>query len=72
MSPDKIPPNSSPSMENICYNDGAVPTKRAGFARITAASLGPTPIRDMVDFIQIGKEDEFLVVHGGNLYRKTL
>ena len=69
MSPDKIPPNSSPSMENMNYNDGAIPTKRNGFARITATSWGATPIRGTFEFYMIGVSAPiFLVAHGGKIY----
>lgn len=70
VSPDKIDPSASPSMQNMCYM-GGVPSKRPGFSRINAESLGPTPIRDMANFIQIGKEDVFLVVQGGRLFKKN-
>jgi len=70
MSPDKIPANSSPSLENVNFNDGAIITKRLGFSRPYSASLGPTPIRLMTEF-KTGGVTEFLVVCGGNLFKKN-
>ena len=69
MSPDKIPPSASPNMENICYADGAIPTKRFGASRVTATSWGPTPIRGAFEFYIIGSSVPiFLVAHGGKIY----
>ena len=70
LSPDKIPSSASPDMQNICYNDGAIPTKRFGFARPYSASLGITPIRLMTEF-KTGGVTEFLAVCGGSIYKKN-
>jgi len=70
LSPDKIPPNSSPSMENLNYNEGAVISKRYGYSKISEASLAPTPIRAMTEF-KTGGVTEFLVVCGGSLFKQN-
>ena len=70
MSPDKIPSNSSPDMENMNYSAGSIPTKRLGFSRPYSASLGPTPIRLATEF-KTGGVTELLVVCGGSLYKKN-
>ena len=70
LSPDKIPPNSSPDMVNMNYDSGSVPTKRFGFARPYSASLGTTPIRLMTEF-KTGGVTEFLAVCGGSIYKKN-
>ena len=70
MSPDKIPSNSSPDIENINYDDGGILTKRFGFSRLYEDSLGPTPIRLMTEF-STGGNEEFLIVCGGNLFKKN-
>lgn len=70
MSPDKIPPSSSPSMENINFSDGAIPTKRFGASRVNAVSWGATPIRGTFEFYLIGTPTPiFLVAHGGKIYK---
>lgn len=69
LSPDKINPSSSPDMENICYNDGSIPTKRFGFNRVNATSWGTTPIQGTFEFYMIGVSAPiFLVAHGGKIY----
>ena len=70
MSPDKIPTNSSPDMENINYNDGGIPTKRFGFSKLSEIVINPTPIRLMTEF-KTGGVTEFLVVCGGSLFKKN-
>lgn len=71
VSSDQISPNSSPSMENCSYDEGGIPGKRMGFSRTHAITLGPTPIRDMVEFAQIGQATEFLVICGGGLFKQN-
>lgn len=69
VSADQIAPNQSPDMLNCSYDDGGVPTKRMGFARVTAASWGDTPIRGLHEYWRIGATEAiFLVAHGGKLY----
>lgn len=69
LTPDRIPPSSSPDMENVNY-DGAIPNKRNGFTRITATSWGATPIRGTFEFYMIGVAAPiFLVAHGGKIYK---
>ena len=69
MSPDKIPPNSSPNMSDMNYNDGAIPTKRFGASRVNAVSWGATPIQGTFEFYLIGVTAPiFLVAHGGKIY----
>ena len=70
MSPDKIPANSSPNMENISYDDGSIPTKRHGFSKLSTLVLNPTPIRLMAEF-KTGGVTEFLIICGGNLFKKN-
>ena len=68
LSPDKIPPSASPSMQNINYSNGAVPTKRFGLARLSETVLDQSPIRLMTEF-KTGGTTEFLVVCGGKIYK---
>jgi hypothetical protein len=69
VAPDQIPPNCSPSMENINYDDGGVISKRYGMSRVNALSWGETPIRGIHQFYRIGiTEPLFLIFHGGKLY----
>lgn len=70
LSPDKIPPNSSPDMQDINYDYGAVPTKRHGFSKISELVLNPTPIRAMTEF-KTGGNTEFLIVCGGSLFKQN-
>jgi CTP-dependent riboflavin kinase len=58
VAPDQISPNQSPDIENMNYDDGGIPTKRYGFAKAYVA--------------QIGQADEFLIIHGGNLYKEIV
>lgn len=70
LSPDKIAPNESPSMENMSYTDGAVISKRYGYSTISDVVLSPTPIQAMTEFKTNGVT-EFLVVCGGNLFKQN-
>ena len=70
ISPDKIPVNSSPDMQNMDYSAGSVPTKRYGYTRPYSGSLGTTPIRLMAEF-KTGGVTEFLAVCGGTLFKKN-
>lgn len=66
---DQIAPNQSPNMSDCDYSGGGVPTKRVGLSLVSGISLGATPIRHMVELPLIGGETEFLIIHGGNLYK---
>lgn len=68
VSPDQIAANQSPDMSDCNFDGGGVPTKRYGLKRINE-SLGPSPIRHMVEFALSDDESEFLIVHGGNLLK---
>ena len=71
VSPDQIAPNQSPDMVNCNYDGGGVPTKRFGLSKAYDVSLGTGPIRHMAEFTMIGADTEFLIVHGGNIYKEV-
>lgn len=71
VSPDQIAPNQSPDMVNCNYDGGGVPTKRFGLSKAYDGSLGTGPIRHMAEFARIGADTEFLIVHGGNIYKEV-
>lgn len=71
VSPDQVLPSQSPDMVNMNYDDGGVVTKRRGFSRAYSGSLGTGPIQHMTEFTRIGAATEFLIVHGGNIYKEV-
>jgi len=70
VTPDQLATNQSSDMSDCNFDSGGIPSKRYGLTRISDLSLGATPIRHMVEFPRIEEETEFLVVCGGNIFRR--
>lgn len=59
--------NQSPSMPNICYDDGGLPITRGGQAYLFNSSLGSTPINGVFpDY-----KGQTVLAHGTKLYKQT-